>query len=181
MIIQQIAFYTGLTSAALLSFLMALSFYRRSFRFWPQISKNWKWMTYWIFSTVNMLSITVLLLPELRTLSLGLNYVLSVLVIDSGLAISLVAIKQLGLKKNSPVEGEFTDEGLYRFSRNPQVLGNLVTLFGAASLLQNVEGIAISFLTGLWLITMVFSEEQWLQEKYGEEYMNYRKRTPRFF
>lgn len=180
MVIHQIAFYSGLASALLLTVLMALSFYKRNFHFWPPGSKNWKWLTYWTLSTVNMLSITVLLLPELKTLSLTLNYIFSILLILSGLIISLIAIKQLGLEKTSGVKGEFMEEGLYRFSRNPQVLGNLITLFGVASLLQNVEGTAISFMTGLWLITMVFAEEQWLREKYGEEYMNYRKKTSRF-
>ena len=181
MTLQQIAFYTGLASATILSVLMALSFYRRNFRFWPPGSRNAKWLIYWILSTANMISITLLLLHELRNLSITLNAVSSVLMIFSGLVISLVAIKQLGLTKTSGIEGEFKEEGLYRYSRNPQVLGNLMTLFGAVSLLQGIRAIAVCFFTGLWLITMVFSEEQWLQERYGEEYLDYRKRIPRFF
>lgn len=181
MVFQQTALYTGLTSAGLLLILMAASFYRREFRFWPPGSKNWKWILYWTLSTTNMISITVMLLPHLKAYSLTLNYVFSILLILSGLIMSLAAIKQLGLRKTSGIEGEFSNEGLYRYSRNPQVLGNLLTLFGAALLLQTVEGVLVCFLTGLWLITMVFAEEQWLQQIYNEEYAEYRQRTPRFF
>lgn len=181
MVLQQIVFYSGLASASMLFLLMAASLYRRSFRFWPPGSRNWRWLLYWILSTSNMLSITLLLLPKLKAFSLTLNNVFSLLMIFSGLVISLVAIKQLGLKKTSGIEGEFMEKGLYRYSRNPQVLGNLITLFGTASFLQNIEGTSLSFITGLWLIMMVFSEEKWLREKYGEKYEKYRKTIPRFF
>lgn len=174
------AFVIGFFSSTFLVVLIATSVYSANFRFWPPGSRNWKWLTYWTLSTANMVSITLLLLPEFATL-FTLNGFFSVLLILSGLIISFIAIKQLGLEKTSGIEGEFSNEGLYRYSRNPQVLGNLVTLFGAALLLQTVEGVLVCFLTGLWLITMVFAEEQWLQQIYDEKYAEYRQRTPRFF
>lgn len=179
MSIYQIALYSGLLSALILLMLMGKSLYSKDFRFWPPGSKNKKWLTYWILSTVNMLSITFLLFEPLKAFSLTLNKIFSLLLIFSGLVISLVAIKQLGLKKTSGIEGEFMEKGLYRYSRNPQVLGNLITLFGVSSFLQNFQGTSVSLITGLWLITMVFSEERWLREKYGEKYEEYMKRTSR--
>lgn len=181
MTVLQTAFYIGLFSASTLLLLMTASVFRDNFRFWPPGSKNGKWLAYWILSTANVLSITVLFSTDLKTFTLGLNNFFSILLIFSGLAVTLAAIKQLGLEKTSGIKGEFMEKGIYRYSRNPQVLGNLITLAGVTSFLQTLQGTAISLLTGLWLIMMVFSEEKWLQDKYGEKYSIYRKKVPRYF
>ena len=110
-------FMIGLFSSTFLVVLMAVSVYSANFRFWPPGSRNWKWLTYWTLSTANMVSITLLLLPEFTAL-FTLNGFFSVLLILSGLIISFIAIKQLGLRKTSGIEGEFSNEGLYRYSRN---------------------------------------------------------------
>lgn len=175
-----VSFLLGSISSATLLVYMALSVYSSSFHFWPPASRNWKWAVYWILATTNTFSIIFLLVPEFQSMILSVNSIISLAVMIGGIVITLTAIKQLGLEKTSGVEGEFYDEGLYRYSRNPQVVGNLVTLLGVTSLLQNLPGSVLSILTGAWLMTMVFSEEKWLRQKYGEEYEKYRKMTPRF-
>lgn len=173
-------FLVGTFSAFSLLIYMALSVYSSNLHFWPPASRNWKWAVYWILATTNTFSIIYLLLPEFKSITLSLNSASSLAAITGGLLITLTAIKQLGLEKTSGVEGQFYNEGLYRYSRNPQVVGNLITLFGVASLLQSFQAFTLCLLTGLWLITMVFSEEKWLREKYGQEYRDYMDRTPRF-
>jgi protein-S-isoprenylcysteine O-methyltransferase Ste14 len=116
----------------------------------------------------------------LQTFSITLNSIISISAIFLGLVVTFQAIRQLSLKQTSGLENGFVDEGLYRFSRNPQVLGNLITLFGVTGLLRTFEPVLVSFITGLWLITMVFSEAIWLDQEYTEPYRTSRGKVPRF-
>ncbi|PSH00504.1 MAG: hypothetical protein BRC30_03190 [Nanohaloarchaea archaeon SW_7_46_7] len=89
-------------------------------------------------------------------------------------------LKQLSLKQTSGLDKDFVEKGLYRYSRNPQVLGNLITLLGIAALLRSFQPVLLASITGLWLIMMVFSEELWLDQEYGDEYREYWRKVPRF-
>jgi len=178
--INQIIFYTGLTSSTLLLGLMTATVYSRKFRFWPPGKRNRKRITYWILSTANMVSLTYMTVKGLQNFSITINSVISITAIIGGILVTLKAIKQLSLKQTSGLDKDFVDEGLYRYSRNPQVLGNLITLLGIVALLRSLRPVLVSSITGLWLIMMVFSEELWLDQEYGDEYREYWRKVPRF-
>ena len=71
-------------------------------------------------------------------------------------------------------------EGLYRFSRNPIYLGTFLIFIGI--------GIACASWLFLLLIAvfivlydvLIAPEERWCLEKYGDEYLEYRNRTPKW-
>jgi len=178
--INQIIFYTGLTSSTLLLGLMTATVYSRKFRFWPPGKNNRKRITYWILSTANMISLTYMTVKGLQNFSITINSVISITAIIGGILVTLKAIKQLSLKQTSGLDKSFVDEGLYQYSRNPQVLGNLITLLGIVALLRSLRPVLVSSITGLWLIMMVFSEELWLDQEYGDEYREYWRKVPRF-
>lgn len=79
-----------------------------------------------------------------------------------------------------------TTAGIYRLSRNPMYVSMLLILAGfnlmawSASLLMGI----LTAATFLWdLITihfMVLGEEEFLEGKYGETYLNYKRTTPRY-
>jgi protein-S-isoprenylcysteine O-methyltransferase Ste14 len=70
--------------------------------------------------------------------------------------------------------------GIYRFTRNPQVLGWFLMELGAGLAGRSLAAIALSvvFLTGfaLWLPI----EERMLEARFGPEYRRYRAKVPRF-
>lgn len=72
--------------------------------------------------------------------------------------------------------------GLFRYSRNPMYLGFVVALMGAAVLYQGA--LSSFFLVALyWLITdrwYIRYEEAEMLKKFGEEYRDYCKQTPRW-
>ena len=79
-----------------------------------------------------------------------------------------------------PVRDGFTSSGPYRFTRNPQYLGDNVFFLGL-SIVANSKLLWITHaLLALVFIIAPLSEEVWLQEQYGEEYERYRRDTPRF-
>lgn len=70
--------------------------------------------------------------------------------------------------------------GIFRFSRNPMYIGGLRIFVGIAL-------VSISWIYGIlvliWLILMIKSiskEEDQCLKKYGEDYQDYMKRTPRW-
>lgn len=86
-------------------------------------------------------------------------------------------VNPLQLEKSS----QLVTNGIYRFSRNPMYVGFLLILLAWALFL----GSAIAFLllpVFLALITKVqiLPEESMLEEIFGEEYINYKKRVRRW-
>jgi protein-S-isoprenylcysteine O-methyltransferase Ste14 len=71
--------------------------------------------------------------------------------------------------------------GIYRWSRNPQVVGWFLVLFGIS--VAGRSGLAL-LLTGLFAVVIhsytIRLEEPYLERVYGEEYRRYRADTPRY-
>ena len=89
-------------------------------------------------------------------------------------------IVTLGAKNTSGDKGGFISDGPYRFTRNPQYLGDMLLFIGLI-LISNSLYLSIANM----LLTLVFAmtpwaEEVWLEKTYGDEYKNYKNSTPRF-
>ena len=73
------------------------------------------------------------------------------------------------------------DNGIYGVTRNPIYVGFLMVLSGWAVYLQNVLALA---LVVLFVATVtqfqIRPEERILEERFGEEYIDYRRRVPRW-
>ena len=71
--------------------------------------------------------------------------------------------------------------GFYRFSRNPMYLGMVFLLLGAAILFGTVGSLLpIPFF--IWLIRNQFivGEERFLEEAFGEQYLDFKKQVRRW-
>ena len=71
--------------------------------------------------------------------------------------------------------------GLYRFSRNPMYLGFALCTFGLA-ILVNSAWVLLAVPIGLILIDriVIVREERYLEHKFGEEYLNYKRHVRRW-
>ena len=72
--------------------------------------------------------------------------------------------------------------GIYRKTRNPLYKGIFLMLLGISVCFRNMLSIVVSFLF-IFLMMLIFipKEETMLEEIYGEEYLDYKKRTRRVF
>ena len=179
--IESLMFILGMLASGTLLALMLATGFIKDFRFWPPGERDWRWLSYWILSMTNVVSLAVLTIQNLGSVTIGLRTIFGGILALVGLVINIVAIFQLGMERTSGLEGEFYQNGLYSYSRNPQVAGNLVMLAGLVVALPVLEIRAVSVLTGLWLYFMVFAEEDWLEEEHGEDYLGYKEKVPRFF
>ena len=72
-------------------------------------------------------------------------------------------------------------EGMYKFSRNPIYLGFLFLGFGFALLLNNGWLFFTQIGLGIWLDRYVIQqEEEYLEGKFGEDYIHFKKGVRRW-
>lgn len=77
-------------------------------------------------------------------------------------------------------DGELVTVGIYRYTRNPQILGWGLALLGAA--LSGRSGKALAFVAAYFLAHRIYFpfEERKLEHAFGDEYRRYLASTPRF-
>ena len=88
-------------------------------------------------------------------------------------------IRTLGRLTSSGRGGVFSDAGPYRWSRNPQYVGDSLMSLGIVLIADSwrVTGLGIGGIACLLIAPL--AEERWLAERYGEAYAAYRNRIPR--
>ena len=96
-------------------------------------------------------------------------------------SLAVWGIVTLGGMNSSGLKGGFVSSGPYRFTRNPQYVGDIM-LFVGVSMTANSLLLWITHT----LLTLVFvmaplTEERWLEDQYGQVYREYRRDVPRFW
>jgi protein-S-isoprenylcysteine O-methyltransferase Ste14 len=71
--------------------------------------------------------------------------------------------------------------GIYKFSRNPAFVGFDLLYIGSALALPNMISIFSAFIGILLLHFQILEEEKYLPRAFGDEYLQYKSRTPRYF
>lgn len=110
----------------------------------------------------------------------GPLFPLSLVLMLAGFMIVVYSMPFLGRRSFGREVGSLRTSGLYRYSRNPQLVGGFFFIVGYALLWPSWPGAAWA---GLWLVIshlMVRSEEVHLENIFGEQYRDYRANTPRY-
>jgi protein-S-isoprenylcysteine O-methyltransferase Ste14 len=109
------------------------------------------------------------------------------ILVGLGLSVTVAGIHAVRKAKTTmnPRRPETTttvvDSGIYGVTRNPIYVGMLIVLVGWAVHLQNIVPF---ILVGLFVATVtqfqIRPEERILEERFGEDYIDYRRRVPRW-
>ena len=94
----------------------------------------------------------------------------------------------LFLKKHTTINPMHPDntqslvtEGLYRYTRNPMYVGLLVILTGYAIMLGGITPfLLLPLFYGLITTQQIIPEERFLEEKFGQQYLDYKKQVKRW-
>ena len=72
--------------------------------------------------------------------------------------------------------------GIYRWTRNPLYVGGCIAMFGAAFLCA-LDWLSLIFPLSLAVLHfgIVKREERYLERKFGDQYLSYAARVPRYF
>ena len=72
-------------------------------------------------------------------------------------------------------------DGPYRYSRNPMLSGTYIYYIGAVLALFSWQSLAVFAAVVALMTIQVLSEEKRLERDFGDEYLQYKKTTGRFF
>jgi len=111
----------------------------------------------------------------------GWWFPLALILMLAGFVGMIFALAALGSGSFGRKVGALRTSGVYRYSRNPQLVSGFLLAGGYALLWPSWTG-------ALWVVLylmiahlMVLAEETHLENVHGQEYQDYRARTPRYF
>lgn len=100
-----------------------------------------------------------------------------------GFAMVIAAILQLGQSIAVGIPERDTDlktRGLYAFTRNPIYLGAFVMCAGSCLYSINIVNVLLFAVAVTAHVVIVEREEEFLEQRFGRQWMEYRQRVPRF-
>ena len=139
---------------------------------------NWtkKQIIYTIISKIITLLIIILILFSLLTQKIYLIIIGSIVFVIGAIIMVNAIITFCKTPLNKPV-----NKGIYKYSRNPQMVG-IWTIFVSIGILTNsISLILLIALHILFANEFIKAEEESCIKKYGNEYMEYLKKIPRYF
>ena len=151
--------------------------------FWPPSGKDtWQYRLFWLCFRVMLISLVVVCVLDFNGLGgfRTLYYAFGIPLAIFGFGVALYLTIFLGWKNAHGEPEGLKTTGLYRWSRNPIYVVSLIGMFGLGI---TINSLYVYVLLGLWAILYVvapFREEPWLEKQYGNEYLKYKARVPRF-
>lgn len=90
-------------------------------------------------------------------------------------------VARFGFTTTSGGKDRLYTDGLYRVSRHPQYVADMLILIGWALFSASAAVMPVTVIGLLALVMAPFAEEPWLEAQYGDAYRRYRQRVRRFF
>ena len=179
-----IRFFIAIVFELIYILLFILTIKLPKFRFWPPPSwRSWQFLSAWLM--VGIVGVNGLLLgfldfdssflPDLRT---RLPVAVTFFVIGSG--IGTWGYLAFGLRATLGLGDKLVIKGPYHYTRNPQYIGDSMNIIGYMILTNSWMVWIIGILGVVLNILAPYTEESWLEERYGESYLAYKHRVPRF-
>ena len=152
-------------------------------RIWPPPYRfSWQHSLTWVcFFMVVGVNIALLFLDWNSWIFYSdLRFIIGIPVTLLGGLLAVWGLVVLGVMNSSGLKDGFVSSGPYRFTRNPQYLGDIIFLVGVGMIANSpLLWIAHALLILVFVIAPL-TEEPWLEDQYGRAYREYRREIPRF-
>ena len=152
-------------------------------RLWPPPGRGtWPYAVAWGFFWASFLAYAFLAVLDWNTWVVPdeIRFAVGVPVALVGGGCAVWGIVTLGTRNTAGLEDGFVLDGPYRFTRNPQYLGDMALFLGGGLVSNSVRVLVVGALIALVFALTPLAEEVWLEEHYGEAYRKYKRETPRF-
>lgn len=175
-----------LTAILICSILAMLthSIIRPSERIWPPpAQQTWQYYLVWLLTLLSFGGLVTVGLLDWNSLDwpATLRWPSGLLMIIGGNLLAWAGVRQLSLKTTSGSKGPLVTDGLYRHSRNPQYLGDILIIGGWVLLSASMWVIPLCLGAIAAFVLTPFAEEPWLENLHGDDYREYCKQVGRFF
>ena len=178
-IVFGIAFIAGLA----LVVLSLVSVLAPRIRFWPPPGVDtWQYRVFWTLFRILVIGIVLLSVLDYHGDGEvgGLRVFIGVFLVLAGFGAAFYATFYLGWRNAHGEARGLKTDGWYRWSRNPVYVVSIVGMIGIALL---VNSSLVTCLLILWALTYLvapFLEEPWLENEYGQAFLDYKEKVPRF-
>jgi protein-S-isoprenylcysteine O-methyltransferase Ste14 len=163
--------------------MFVLTIRRPGFSFWPPPSpRSWQFFVSWFVAGVVAVNFLFVGLLDFDSgfLHTRLRFPVGILLHLAGTAIGSWAFAAIGFNTNIGLGKKLVTGGPYRYSRNPEYIGDMLHILGYMVLTNSCMAWMIGILGLLLNLMAPFTEEPWLEGKFGEIYRSYKSRVPRF-
>ena len=92
-----------------------------------------------------------------------------------------IAALQLGWRNTHGEAIQFVKTGFYKYSRNPQYVLFSISFLTLGIWAASLEALILLLLLSFLYLRAPFPEEKWLEKKYGETYLVYKREVSRYF
>ena len=182
LVIAHVPFVVGVCCSVAVTTGLAVSILPVEYRFWPSGDDDRKLRGYLLCTRGFLLALFVTAALDWQSGPLPrlASGIVGAAVLAGGLAVAFQGGVDLGEEETRGRIGELRTDGIYRYTRNPQVVGFVAAFAGTALLANSVLAGALAVMVAVWLPLTIVAEEPWLREQYGEAYVEYCRDVPRF-
>jgi len=180
---SSIVFIVAAAALIILDLLLLVTVFSRSFKLWPTPSAiSWQHYTFWpLFrGGLGLTMLYALMTAHWPDSSEALRFSTGMICVLAGLGFTVYGYFDLGIENTYGADDGLITNGLYRYSRNPQYVASILGFAGGGLANGGTRAIILCGLAILVYVIMPFTEEPWLQQAYGDVYLDYKRRTPRF-
>ena len=140
--------------------------------------KGWTKLQKIFTKIAKILGLIIFILLIFTPLSIGsIEFILGITFFTIGTIGFLIALINF---KNSPLNKPITI-GLYKISRNPQLVTMYLASIGICLTIGSWTALIILGLSMIFGHFRILGEEKRLTDQYGESYLKYKKKVPRYF
>jgi len=154
------------------------------FRFWPPPSpRSWQFFSAWFIAgivAVNFLILGILDFDSSFFPGLRFRAPVAIIFFVISATLGMWSTTTFGLRAIIGLGDKLILKGPYRYTRNPQYLGDSLSIVGYMILTNSWMVWIIGILGVILNLIAPFTEEPWLEERYGDCYLEYKRSVPRF-
>jgi protein-S-isoprenylcysteine O-methyltransferase Ste14 len=177
-------FFSALLLEIIYIGLFILTIKMSSFRFWPPpAARSWQFFVAWLVAAIVTVLFALLGLLDYDSFILPMFWMRSPFALAFfvlGGTIGSWAFISFPFRATIGLGDRLVTGGPYRFSRNPQYIGDSLLIVGYFLLTNSWMVGVIGFLGVVLNLLAPFTEEPWLEQRFGQAYLDYKRRVPRF-
>jgi len=141
-------------------------------------NKGWTKTQYIFTKLAKLCSLIHLILVIFTPLSIGsIEFMIGIILFLSGTIGFVIAVINF---KKAPFDKPISS-GLYKISRNPQMMTLFLVSFGTSFMIGSWIAIIIIIVSTIFLHFRILGEEKRLTQQYGDSFLEYKKKVPRYF
>ena len=176
-------FSLTIATQALLALSLVWSIVRPDTRVWPPPQRSsWQFWFTWAGTGISIFGCLALGVLEWGAggLSLFVRAGIGIPLLVGGVGFALWGVRTLSAHASLGLGDQLIEKGPYRYTRNPQYVGDIVALGGWVLLADSAASTWAGLGAGSWFILSPFAEESWLRARFGDAYDQYCRTVPRF-